>query len=289
MVVDTVRRHPAMLAQTALTLDHLSKGRFVLGLGSGEQENIVPYGFDFARPVSRLEEAIRVIRLLWESDGPVDFEGDFYRLEHARLDTEPFDGKFPEIYMAAGGPRALSICGRLADGWIPGAIRTPDDYADRLSVIREASRSTGRSNDAVTAYFMATCFIGEEQELEEILTAPLVKAYILQIEAKDLKSVGFAHPMGPDWKGIHDIDPGKLTREVIVDLLDRTTPDMLRAWVPHGPPDKIARHFKGFADAGAQIVKMLDYSGMAGTKFAARSAQLTSETEAELLRLCRDG
>src|SRR5271166_1087252 len=50
-VVDTVRRHPAMLAQTALTLDHLSKGRFILGLGSGELENTVPYGFDFARPV----------------------------------------------------------------------------------------------------------------------------------------------------------------------------------------------------------------------------------------------
>ena len=53
-VVDTVRRHPAMLAQTALTIDHLSKGRFILGLGSGELENTVPYGFDFAKPVSRL-------------------------------------------------------------------------------------------------------------------------------------------------------------------------------------------------------------------------------------------
>lgn len=75
-VVDTVRRHPAMLAQSALTLDHLSKGRFVLGLGSGELENTVPYGFDFEKPVARFEEAIRVIRMLWESDGPVDFEAD---------------------------------------------------------------------------------------------------------------------------------------------------------------------------------------------------------------------
>ena len=74
-VVDTVRRHPAMLAQTALTLDHLAKGRFILGVGSGETENTVPYGFDFAKPVSRFEEALKVIKLLWESDGPVDFEG----------------------------------------------------------------------------------------------------------------------------------------------------------------------------------------------------------------------
>ena len=64
-VVDTVRRHPSLLAQTALTIDHLSGGRFVLGLCSGETENTVPYGFDFSRPVSRFEESLKVIRLLW--------------------------------------------------------------------------------------------------------------------------------------------------------------------------------------------------------------------------------
>jgi hypothetical protein len=78
-VVDTVRRHPAQLAQGALTVDHLSRGRFILGLGSGETENIVPYGFEFAKPVSRFEEALKVIRLLWDSPGPVDFDGQFYR------------------------------------------------------------------------------------------------------------------------------------------------------------------------------------------------------------------
>src|ERR1700740_1847073 len=57
-VVDTVRRHPAMLAQTALTISHLSQGRFFLGLGSGETENTVPYGFDFSKPVGRFEEAL---------------------------------------------------------------------------------------------------------------------------------------------------------------------------------------------------------------------------------------
>jgi phthiodiolone/phenolphthiodiolone dimycocerosates ketoreductase len=74
-VVDTVRRHPAMLAQTAITIGHLSKGRFILGLGSGELENTVPYGFDFAKPVSRFEESLKVIKLLWESEGPGRFRG----------------------------------------------------------------------------------------------------------------------------------------------------------------------------------------------------------------------
>ena len=112
-VVDTVRRHPALLAQSALTIDHLAKGRFVLGLGSGETENTVPYGFDFAKPVSRFEEALEVIRLLWDSDGPVDFDGQFYHLHHARLDTEPYRGQTPrdldrsERAANAGDRRAL--------------------------------------------------------------------------------------------------------------------------------------------------------------------------------------
>jgi phthiodiolone/phenolphthiodiolone dimycocerosates ketoreductase len=115
-VVDTVRRHPALLAQSALTIDHLANGRFILGLGSGESENIVPYGFDFSTPVSRFEEALKVIRLLWDSDGPVDFEGRFYQLHHARLDTEPYQGHFPEIWIGASGKRMLDLAGRYADG-----------------------------------------------------------------------------------------------------------------------------------------------------------------------------
>src|SRR6201996_1724192 len=104
-VVDTVRRHPSLLAQTALTIDHISRGRFILGLGSGETENTVPYGFDFAKPVGRFEEALHVIRLLWESEGPVDFAGQFYRLHHPRLDTEPYEGRFPPIWIGSAGPR----------------------------------------------------------------------------------------------------------------------------------------------------------------------------------------
>src|SRR5580658_2439554 len=133
-VVDTVRRHPSLLAQTALTLDHLSRGRFILGLGSGELENTVPYGFDFSKPVSRFEESLKVIRLLWDTKGPVDFEGQFYHLHHARLDTEPFEGRFPRIYIGSYGPRMLELTGRHADGWYPAGVRSPKEYAEKLKV-----------------------------------------------------------------------------------------------------------------------------------------------------------
>ena len=286
LVVDTVRRHPVMLAQTALTLSHLSKGRFILGLGSGEIENVGPYGFDFRKPVSRMIEAVEVIKLLWHSDGPVDFAGEFFHLEHARLDTEPYEGKFPPIYMAAGGPRTLKLLGRHGDGWFPGATRSPEHYAEQLGIIHQSAEEAGRDPHAIVPIYMCPAFIGDEGELDELLSAPLVKSYVLQIEARDLASVGFEHPMGPNWKGIHDLDPAKLTRDVVVEMLAKTTPAMLKAWVPHGPPEKVAAHYKQYADAGAKVIKILDYGGMAGVKYSARSAQRTREAEDALVKMC---
>ena len=75
VVTDLIRRNPAVLAQTMLTLDHLTKGRAILGLGSGERLNIEPYGMPFDKPVARLSEGIDILRMLWDADGPVSYEG----------------------------------------------------------------------------------------------------------------------------------------------------------------------------------------------------------------------
>ncbi|MBB2991835.1 phthiodiolone/phenolphthiodiolone dimycocerosates ketoreductase [Mycolicibacterium iranicum] len=287
-VVDTVRRHPASLAQSALTIDHLSKGRFILGLGSGESENIEPYGFDFDRPVSRFEEALSVIRLLWEAEGPVDFEGRFFRLQHARLDTEPYDGRFPPIWIGASGPRSLDIAGRYADGWWPAGAWTPEDYADKLTAVRASAERAGRDPARITPCFIQICLMGrDDAALAEILEAPLVKSFLLQVPAEVLSTFGFDHPMGDGWRGFHDIDPAVLTRERILDFLDRVEPEMILAMVPHGTPGRVARIVKDYVDAGLRVPKILDYGAMAGVDHAAESARNVREAEDELMALCR--
>ncbi|WP_372782036.1 LLM class flavin-dependent oxidoreductase [Litorivivens sp.] len=285
-VVDTVRRHPSLLAQSALTIDHLSKGRFILGLGSGETENTVPYGFDFSKPVGRFEESLQVIRKLWESEGPVDFDGKFFKLQHARLDTEPYQGNYPKIWIGASGPRMLKITGRYADGWWPAGAWEPQEYADKLAVIRQSAEEAGRDPMAITPAFIMTCLIGDDDELAEILKAPLVKAWILQISAPALKKFGYDHPMGENWGGYQDIDPGILTRERILDMLDKVDPEAILAVIPHGSPKQVAKQIKGFVEAGLRVPKVLDYGGMAGLKYGAISAQKVRETEDELMKLC---
>jgi phthiodiolone/phenolphthiodiolone dimycocerosates ketoreductase len=284
-VVDTVRRHPAMLAQSALTLDHLSKGRFILGLGSGETENTVPYGFDFARPVSRFEEALKVIRLLWEADRPVDFSGEFYRLQHARMDAELYGGRCPPIWIGCGGPRMLELTGRYADGWWPTGAYSPEEYAQKVAVIRASAERAGRDPLAIVPAFIMTCLIGDAAELAEIVQAPLVKALVLQLSAALLRQRGFAHPMGGDWRGYQDIDPGVLSRDRILAMLEKVEIEAILALVPHGTPKQVARIVKDYCDAGLRVPKILDYGGMAGLAFSARSAQKVREAEDELMRL----
>lgn len=284
-VIDTVRRHPSMLAQTAITISHLSKGKFILGIGSGELENTVPYGFDFEKPVSRFEEAIKVIKLLWHSDGPVDFEGKFYKLEHARMDAELYDGKAPPIWTGAAGPRMLGITGREADGWWPAGSYTPEDFATKLKVILDAGDAVGRDMSHFVPAFAPICLIGEEDEIDQMLKQPMVKSIIAMLNAKDVEQFGYQHPMGSDWHGIMDFDPHIFTRERMIQFCEELDTNMIRDIFPVGTPKQVAAKIKGFIDAGVQVYKLMEYGAMGGIKFSATSAAKVRETEDEIQKL----
>ncbi|HDH02969.1 MAG TPA: LLM class flavin-dependent oxidoreductase, partial [Actinobacteria bacterium] len=124
-VTEPIRQHPVQLAQTAMTLSHMTKRPPILGIGSGEAENVVPYGLDFSAPVGRLEEALEIIRLCFESDGPFDFDGTHFKLDRAILDLKPKPGNEPQVWVAAHGPRMLRLTGRFADGWYPAIPMKP--------------------------------------------------------------------------------------------------------------------------------------------------------------------
>jgi phthiodiolone/phenolphthiodiolone dimycocerosates ketoreductase len=284
-VLDTVRRHPVMLAQTAVTLSHLSGGRFILGLGAGERENLVPYGFDDTRKVARFEEAVHLIRQLWNSDGPIDWDGEFFPMRHARLDAELPPSGAPPIWIGANGPRMLRLVGQYGDGWWPTGSEGPESYAAKLAVIHAAAERAGRDPAAIVPAKMVVCLIGETDELRAALDQPLVKSLVLQLTAEALRAQGYEHPMGPDWQGVQGIDPSVLTRERLLRLFAEVDPAAILSVVPHGTPQQVAQQVAAFGEAGARVVSILDYSGMAGQAFAARSAQNVRETEDALLRL----
>ena len=138
-VTEAVRRHPVLLAQWAMSLAHMTKRAPILGVGAGEAENITPYGLDFTHPVSRLEEALQIVRRCFVSRGPFDFVGKQFVMSRAMMDLAPPKGRMPHIWVAAHRPRMLALTGRYGDGWYPTLPYAPQTYADALGVVPRGS------------------------------------------------------------------------------------------------------------------------------------------------------
>jgi F420-dependent oxidoreductase-like protein len=132
-------RHPAVLANAAATLDHLSGGRITMGLGGGwHQGEFAAYGMPF-EPVPvrlrRTDEAIQVIRSLLTQEVS-EFVGEFYELHDARCDPKPVQERLP-LWIGGGGERVtLRIAAQHADGWNVPFI-PPDAYRHKVEVLHE--------------------------------------------------------------------------------------------------------------------------------------------------------
>jgi probable F420-dependent oxidoreductase len=148
-------RQPAVVAKMAESLDRLSGGRLILGLGGGAlDEEFRAFGLGVRPPrdkVDGLEEAVRVIRGLW-SQPTFTFDGRLYRADGAELEPKP-DHRIP-IWLGTYGHRALALTGRLADGWIPSLGYAPPE---QVTVMRErvlaAARQAGRDPGEITCAY----------------------------------------------------------------------------------------------------------------------------------------
>jgi alkanesulfonate monooxygenase SsuD/methylene tetrahydromethanopterin reductase-like flavin-dependent oxidoreductase (luciferase family) len=135
------RRHPAIFAQMAATIDHMSKGGLSVGIGAGEAMNVEPFGIEWNKPVKKIAEFIEVCRLLWTGE-KVSYEGEFYSLRNAFLQIKPIR-KIP-FYIGANGRKSRVLTGMLADGWIPLA-ESPKTYAKNLEDVRKGAKKAGRN------------------------------------------------------------------------------------------------------------------------------------------------
>ena len=255
LVTEPFRRHPMSIAQSFVTLDHISRGRAVLGIGNGERENVEPYGLPWNKQVSRLEEALTIILKLWESRGkPVSYDGSFWKLRDAVFNLPLYDDRPPRIWIAAHAPRMLALTGRFGDGWVPTLRSTPEEYARRLGVIREAAEGAGRSFARFTAGQVIPCAIGEsrEQMLEAAMTSRLGAALTLLVPAEVWREHGKKHPLGDDHKGFIDIVPSRVTDEQIDAAAREIVPEILLASLYMGNPAEIRDEIAPLVHAGAR-------------------------------------
>jgi len=290
-VTEPIRRHPAMLAQEFLTLDHLSHGRVILGLGAGELENVEPYGLDYRRPVGRFEEALRIIRLLWSTNEPVDFDGEFWTLRDAVCGIGPFvreDGTAtpPPIWSGAHGPRMLDIVGRLCDGWLPTYDGSADRWSQRLDAIHASATKASRDPATITPGMFAMVIPAEDDaELERLLEDRIVKAWMLLVPSEVYEAAGHEHPLGSPWYGLTDYVPSRLGRDEALKAIDAVPTDICRTYILCGTPSTIAAELRDFEVRGLQHVVFQNVGFMADPMKTREQFQLQAEIVEELRRL----
>ncbi|PSP90241.1 TIGR04024 family LLM class F420-dependent oxidoreductase [Halobacteriales archaeon QS_4_69_34] len=155
-------RSPALIGQTAATLQEVSGGRFRLGLGpSGPLVIENWHGVDFERPLRHTRETVEIVRELL-SGADVNYDGELFDLSGFRLRCEP-PGVPPEIDVAAMGPKAVELAGRFADGW-HAVMFTREGIAERAADLRRGAELGERDPADVRTTFAVGCCVLEDRE-----------------------------------------------------------------------------------------------------------------------------
>ena len=180
-------RTPAMTAMTAMTLDALSGGRFRLGLGvSGPQVVEGWHGVPFGKPLARTREYVQVVRAILQREKPVEFSGEYYRIPYTGTDATGLGKPLRSIlhgradlpiYLAAVGPRNVTLAAEIADGWIP-IFFSPR----RASLFREWLDAGFRARGGVPARFdvmpMVAVVVGDDVAACRAAVKPRLALYV---------------------------------------------------------------------------------------------------------------
>jgi F420-dependent oxidoreductase-like protein len=174
LVTSNTFRHPAVLAKQAVTVDHISRGRLILGLGSGwHEDEHRRYGIDLPAPaerVDRLEEAVQLISALMGAERTT-FEGLHYRLRDAPLEPKPIQKPRIPLLIAAHRPRMIRLAARYADQWdtFPEIAGTATDgvtegIEDRVRRFDAAAREAGRDPAAIRRSTWANASVATDED-----------------------------------------------------------------------------------------------------------------------------
>jgi probable F420-dependent oxidoreductase len=157
-------RPAAVAAKITATLDVLSGGRLIFGVGVGGENprEFAVCGVPHAERGARVSEAIDVVRTLWR-DSPASFAGRFNRFEDVSIDPKPVQKPGPPIWVGGRSDAALARAGRLGDGWVSYVIQ-PERFAESLDKIRAAAAAGGRSLEGFATAHLVFITVGRDWE-----------------------------------------------------------------------------------------------------------------------------
>jgi len=194
-IVQMSARTPAATAMSAMTLDHLSEGRLILGLGaSGPQVVEGWYGQPYPKPLARTREYVDIVRRIVRRDEPVDFHGEFYDMplregglglgKALKSTIHPFRKEIP-IYLAAEGPKNVALAAEICDGWLP-LFYSPKDDAHYRRCLDEGFAKSGDASKRDRFEVVSSLFVvpGDDADKCADFIRPFVALYAGGMGAK---------------------------------------------------------------------------------------------------------
>ena len=254
-IINVFSRSPALIGQTAASLDAISGGRFVLGLGtSGHQVVAGWHGVPFERGVRRMQEVTEIVRLVLRRERVV-YDGEVFQLGMGlKLITQPVRDSVP-VYYATLTPAGLRATGATADGWL-GVFYSPAHF-DRVvrPLIEEGERSAGRAAGDVQISTFQTVVVTDDVAAGRDSVRPYLNLYIGGMGSRERnyynrlwRSYGYE----AEAERIQELYLAKRRDESLALISD----EMVDLVSIIGPPDECRRRLQGLADSGLDEVAL---------------------------------
>ncbi len=265
-VTNPFTRHPALTAAAAASVDEVSGGRLVLGLGAGGSATAV-LGTERVRPAQALREAVQIIRTLTAGEA-VDFHGEVFSFT-GRLDFAPL--RRVPVYVAARGPRSLEVAGEVADGVIIGGLVGEEGVAYCLDGVRRGARRAGRDlADVVKVAWIYVACSSRREEAEDAVRQSVALSVIASRPVIDSLEL----PLSTRLRAYLD-DRGWLLRpDVIAGAAQLVDSALLEEFAVAGTPAACGRKLERIVARGVDELAML-VQPVQGQSFVEGVAALT--------------
>lgn len=163
MVMGQSYRNPALLAKMAATLQHLSRGRFMLGVGAGwKEDEYRAYGYPYPSPgirIEQLEDTLEIIKRMWTQPGPVSYTGKHYSISNAYCEPPP--DPIPPLIVGGGGNKTMKLAARFADWW--NISDSPyEKYRERVTILHQHCESIGRDPASLRLTWFGRLSVGRD-------------------------------------------------------------------------------------------------------------------------------